>query len=132
MINQQFAELQCYLRDEKKLEAELKSLSNGGHLVTIRNVPIKNGWNRQMVDVLFMAPPGYPAAKPDCFWVTPTLRLGNGALPQSANDGTIIPGDPVPGRPLTWFSWHLQTWDPSRDKLVTFYNAIMKRLNPAR
>jgi hypothetical protein len=132
MINQQFTELQGYLRDEKKLEAELQSLSNGGYLVTIKSVPIRTGWNCQTVDVLFMAPPGYPAAKPDCFWVTPQLRLNNGALPQAANDGTVIPGDPVPGRPLTWFSWHLQTWDPSRDKLVTFYSAIMKRLIPAR
>lgn len=132
MINQQFAELQSYLRDEKQLGAELQNLSNGGYLVTIKNVPIRNGWNCQMVDVLFMAPPGYPAAKPDCFWVTPLLRLENGAVPQSTNDGTIIPGDPLPGRPLTWFSWHLQTWDPSRDKLVTFYSAILKRLIPAR
>ena len=132
MINQQFEELQSYLRDEKELGAELQSLSNGGYLVTISNVPIRNGWNCQMVDVLFIAPPGYPAAMPDCFWVTPQLRLDNGALPQAANDATVIPGDPVPGRPVTWFSWHLQTWDPSRDKLVTFYSAIMQRLVPAR
>lgn len=85
-----------------------------------------------MVDMLFMAPPGYPAAKPDCFWVTPVLRLANGELPQNANEGTVIPGDPIPGRPLTWFSWHLQTWDPNVDKLVTFYRSIMHRLNPAR
>lgn len=132
MINQQFAELQSYLRDEKNIGADLQGLSNGGYLVTIKNVRIKDGWNCQMVDVLFMAPPGYPAAKPDCFWVSPVLRLGNGALPQSSNDSTEIPGDPNPRRPLTWFSWHLQTWDPSRDKLVNFYSAILKRLIPAR
>jgi len=132
MIDQQFTELQSYLRDEKQLEAELQSLSNGGYLVTIRSVPIKNGWNCQLVDVLFIAPPGYPAAKPDCFWVTPLLRLENGGLPQNANDVTAIPGDPIAGRQLTWFSWHLQTWDPSRDKLMTFYSSIMKRLIPAR
>lgn len=132
MINEQFLELQSCLRDERELSLELQSLSNGGYLVSIRNVPIKNGWSLAEVDVLFMAPPGYPAAKPDCFWVSPFLRLINGSMPQNANDGTPIPGDPFPGRPLTWFSWHLQTWDPNRDNLMTFYNAIMKRLIPAR
>jgi hypothetical protein len=132
MIDQQFAELQSYLRDEKGLGAELQRLSTGGYLITVRNVPIKTGWSRAMVDVLFVAPPGYPAAKPDCFWVSPQLRLANGAPPQNANDGSPIPGDPLPGRPITWFSWHLQTWDPNRDKLATFYSAIVKRLIPAR
>lgn len=132
MINQQFTELQSYLRDEKQLGTELHSLNNGGYLITIKNVPIRTGWNCQVVDVLFIAPPGYPAAMPDCFWVTPLLRLENGAMPQNTNDCTAIPGDPTPGRPLTWFSWHLQTWDPNRDKLVTFYSSIIKRLIPAR
>lgn len=132
MIEQQFAELQSYLHNEKKLDGELQHLNTGGHLVIIKNVPIKNGWSHSMVDVLFLASPGYPAAKPDCFWVSPQLRLASGALPQNAKDGNPIPGDPIPGRPLTWFSWHLQTWDPNGDKLVTFYSAIMKRLIPAR
>lgn len=132
MINQQFAELQGYLRDEKGLPAELLRLNNGGYLITVKNVPIRDGWNQQVVDVLFIAPPGYPAARPDCFWVTPQLRLANGTMPQSANDGSPIPVDTPPASPLTWFSWHLQTWDPNVDKLVTFYNVILKRLIPAR
>jgi hypothetical protein len=132
MIEQQFAELESYLRTEKKLASELQRLNTGGHLVIIKNVPIKSGWSYPAVDVLFLVSPGYPAAKPDCFWVSPQLRLANGALPQNANDGNPIPGDLMPGRPLTWFSWHLQTWDPNGDKLVTFYSAIMKRLIPAR
>lgn len=132
MINQQFVELQNYLQTEKGLGAELQRLSNGSHLVTIKGISIGGGWNNTVVDVFFLAPPGYPAAKPDCFWVSPQIRLANGALPQNANDGTQIPGDPTPGRPLTWFSWHLQTWDPNRDKLATFYSVIRKRLSPAR
>lgn len=132
MINQQFIELQSYLQNEKQLVAELQNLSNGSYLVTIKNVPVRDGWSCKAVDVLFLAPPGYPAARPDCFWVTPALRLSSGAVPQAANEGTPIPGDPIPGRPLTWFSWHLQTWDPNKDKLVTFYSVILKRLTPAR
>ena len=132
MIEEQFAQLQAYLRDEKGLLAEQQRLSTGGHLITVRSVPIRNGWSRPTTDVLFLAPPGFPGARPDSFWVSPQLRLANGALPQNTNEGTAIPGDPVPARPFTWFSWHLQTWDPNKDKLATFYSAIMKRLIPAR
>ena len=76
MINQQFAELQGYLRDEKGLPAELLRLNNGGYLITVKNVPIRDGWNQQVVDVLFIAPPGYPAARPDCFSGNSSTSLG--------------------------------------------------------
>ncbi len=132
MIEKQFADLQGYLRDEKGLQSDLQRLATGGHLVTVKKVPIRDGWNQPEVDVLFVAPPGYPAARPDCFWTLPALRLRNGGLPQNANEGTPIPGDPTPGRRMTWFSWHLQAWDPNCDKLATFYSAILKRLIPAR
>jgi hypothetical protein len=132
MIEEQFAQLQAYLRDEKGLVSEQQRLTTGGHLITVRSVPIRNGWSRSTTDVLFLAPPGFPAARPDCFWVSPQLRLASGAVPQNTNEGTPIPGDPVPARPFTWFSWHLQTWDPNRDRLATFYSAIIKRLIPAR
>lgn len=131
-IETQFAELQAYLHGEKGLEAQIQPLGTGGRLVTIKNVPIGRGWSRIATDVLLLAPPGYPAARPDCFWVSPRLRLDGGRMPQNCNDGTVIPGDTVAGRPLTWFSWHLQTWDPNKDKLATFYKTVMNRLIPAR
>lgn len=132
MIEQQFEDLKDYLEAEKHLEAEFCRLATGALLFTVKGVPIKEGWNRRETDVLFIAPPGYPAAKPDCFWVSPRLRLGNGAMPKNSNEGSAIPGDPIPGRPVTWFSWHLQSWDPNRDKLATYYHSILKRLVPAR
>lgn len=131
-IDTEFAELAAYLKSERGLDTQLQRLGTGGYLVTVKNVPIGPGWIRAATDVLFLAPPGYPAARPDCFWVSPQLRRAGGAMPQNCNDGTIIPGDTVSGRALTWFSWHLQTWDPNKDKLVTFYKAVMKRLIPAR
>lgn len=130
-IETDFADLQTYLQ-AKGLEAVVQRLTTGGYLVTVKNVPIRQGWSRATTDVLFLAPPGYPAAQPDCFWVTPQLRLQGGGTPQNSNDGTAIPGDPVPGRLLTWFSWHLQSWNPSKDKLALFYKTVMNRLIPAR
>lgn len=110
-----------------------RRLSNGGHLITVPEVDIGPGWSQRKATVLFVAPPGYPAACPDCFWIEPTgLRLASGATPQATNDSNAIPGDDIAGRRTTWFSWHLQTWNPNTDSLVTFFNAIMNRLRPAR
>ena len=107
-------------------------MPNGGMLIRIPAVPV-TGWNRPSVDVLFVAPPGYPAAQPDCFWVEPNnFRLAGGRTPQNSNDGNPIPGDFVRGRSTTWFSWHVQSWNPSRDTLITFFKVILARLTPAR
>lgn len=131
-VETEFEDLKAYLKSERGLEAQIQPLRTGGRLVIIQNVPIGPGWTRATSDVLLLAPPGYPAARPDCFWVSPQLRLAGGRMPQNCNDGTVIPGDPTGGRALTWFSWHLQTWDPNKDKLATFYKTVMKRLIPAR
>ena len=110
--------------------ATLTRLPSGAHLVTMPDVKMPQGWNRQIVTILFVAPPAYPAAQPDCFWVEPTgVRLENGATPQNTNDSNLIP---EVGQRGTWFSWHLQHWNPNSDSLVTYFNVIMQRLRPAR
>lgn len=107
-------------------EASATPLPTGAHLITIPNVAIPHGWNRQTTTILFLAPPGYPGAQPDCFWVEPgQMRLEAGGTPQGANDSNPIPG--APPRQLTWFSWHLQSWNPNQDSLVTYFNVIMQR-----
>ena len=107
-------------------------LPNGAYLITVTGVNLGPGWNRNTATVLFVAPPGYPAAQPDCFWVEPAgLRLTGGGTPQNSNDANPIPSD-VGQRQTTWFSWHLQSWNPSRDSLITYFNVILKRLRPAR
>ncbi|MFZ5480846.1 MAG: E2/UBC family protein [Myxococcota bacterium] len=108
--------------------AEARALPSGAFLVSVPNVRLPDGWNRQATTVWFIAPPGYPFARPDCFWVEPGLRLSNGAMPQNAND-TPIPED---GRAATWFSWHVQQWNANRDTLLTYLRVIESRLRPAR
>lgn len=108
-------------------------LSNGSHLIIVPDVKLPQGeWNRDHTTVLFVAPPGFPTAQPDCFWVTPTgFRLINETTPQASNDSNPIPGD-TEQRSTTWFSWHLQSWNPNNDTLVTYFKVILQRLNPAR
>jgi hypothetical protein len=107
--------------------ASITRLPSGAHLVTVPEVRMPRGWNQVSVTILFVAPPGYPIAQPDCFWVEPKgIRLENNATPQGTNDSNPIP-EIMPPRQCTWFSWHLQHWNPNNDTLMTYFNAIMHR-----
>ena len=121
-IEQQFEDL-------KTLHAEATATPqvSGAYLIEIPEYRLPRGWNQEIVRILFLAPPGYPAARPDCFWVEPVgLRLQNGTTPQGTNDSSPIPGIGPRG---TWFSWHLQHWDPNSDTLIRYLNSIEERLN---
>lgn len=102
----------------------------GAHLIAVPDYPMPPGWNHEKVTVYFVAPPGYPAAQPDCFWLEPTgIRLKNGATPQNSNDANQVPEFGPRG---TWFSWHVQQWNPNQDSLTTYLHVIRRRLDPAR
>jgi len=133
MIDEQVAALQAERAAEGAAPATMTPLPNGAYLIGIPDVNIGTGWNRKTANVLFVAPPGYPTAPPDCFWVAPNeFRLENGATPQASNDSNAIPGDTDPNRRTTWFSWHVQNWDPNSGSLLTYFRVIMSRLKPAR
>lgn len=100
-------------------------LGSGAQLITIPNYTMPQGWNRRTATILFVAPPAYPAAQPDCFWVEPGgVRLANGATPQGTNDSNPIPEIGPRG---TWFSWHVQHWNPNRDSLLSYFKVIEQR-----
>jgi hypothetical protein len=100
-------------------------LPSGSVLITVDNVPLPPGWNREQTSIRFVAPTGYPFAQPDCFWADPGLALANGLVPQSSNQQQPIPETNAPG---TWFSWHVQHWNPNRDGLLSFFRVIEQRL----
>jgi hypothetical protein len=105
-------------------------IPDGSRLVTVPDYILPAGWSEKKVTILFVAPPGYPTAQPDCFWVEPKgLRLEGGGTPQASNDSNPIPNIGPRG---TWFSWHVQQWNPNYDSIVTYFHVIEQRLNPAR
>src|SRR6266511_2225472 len=108
--------------------ASIEHLSNGSAVITIPEVPLPPGWSRQKATVRFVAPAGYPFAKPDCFWADSDLRLASGATPQSTGNNPIPGAAPMP---LTWFSWHLAQWNPNRDSLVTYLYGVRGRFRNA-
>jgi hypothetical protein len=125
LVNAQIAELKA-----KYSQATVSEVGNGAHLVQIRDYDMPAGWDRQRATILFLMPAGYPAAQPDCFWIEPgPVRLQGGGTPQNSNDTNEIPGV---GQRGTWFSWHLQGWNPNADSLMTYLRTIRRRLEPAR
>jgi hypothetical protein len=96
---------------------------DGTVLVTVPDVPLPAGWSARTTTVHFLAPAGYPMAQPDCFWADATLRLEGSGMPQAANLS------PIPGEAEArlWFSWHLTSWNPTRDTLLSYVRTIQGR-----
>jgi hypothetical protein len=109
-------------------EASLEKLPDGTHLVVVQGVRLPNGWSKKAVDVKFHVPAGYPFAKLDCFWADPDLRLASGANPMNTGSNAI----PHVASPHLWFSWHVGTWNPNIDNLLTYFYVIRRRLSDPR
>jgi hypothetical protein len=105
--------------------ATCEALPSGAAVITIRDFPLPEGWSRPSTIMTFVAPVGYPLAKPDFFWTSPELRLRDGALPQAA---VPMPMPESNGKSQLRFSWHMSEWNPNRDNLVTFVRVIERRL----
>jgi len=103
--------------------ASLQKLPDGTHLVVLPGMKLPDGWSKQFTDIKFLVPIGYPFAKLDCFWTDQDLRLVNGTPPM--NTGT----NPIPhlATPHLWFSWHVATWNPNVDSLLTYLHVIRRR-----
>ena len=122
-VEKQFEVLKAY-----EPTATLEPLPDGLYIISIPNILLPNGWSKQSTQIKFIAPIGYPLARPDCFWADPDLRLANGNIPQNAQPNPTPPA--LNG--YLWFSWHLSTWNPNNDNLLTYVNVIKRRLNDPR
>jgi len=100
-------------------------LPDGSSVVSFES-HLVHGWNKSLVQVRFVLPVPYPAAQPDCFYADPDLRLASGAMP--VNSGI----QPLNDVSLVWFSWHLTTWQPQRDNLLTYIRFVESRLHDPR
>jgi len=124
VIDAQFAELQT-----RCPPASLTRLGSGAYLITVPDYELPAGWSRPKTTIKFIAPPGYPMAKPDCFWADQDLRVGGSpGIPQSCGHNPI----PEVGTPQLWFSWHVATWNPNVDTLLTYFRVIERRLFEVR
>lgn len=127
-------EQQMAVLRERWPSARCQDIAGGAKLIEIFDYQMPSGWNLERVTLLFVAPVGFPAAQPDCFWLESVgtrvpVRLKDGRTPQASNDSNPIPGVGPRG---TWFSWHLQRWNPNVDTLMTYCGVIAQRLKPPR
>jgi hypothetical protein len=106
-------------------DAAIREVGDGTHIVSVR-LPLCVGWNAASVLVRFLVPIPFPAAPPDCFYADPGLRLAHDAMP--TNTGP----QPLAGQQLLWFSWHLASWNPARDTLLSYVRFIAERLRRAQ
>ena len=111
-----------------RIGTSLQKLPDGSHLVIVPDVMLPTGWSKSTVVVKFVAPVGYPLARPDCFWTDCDLRLSNGNVPQNTGQNPI----PHIGAGHLWFSWHVSSWNPNFDSLLTYLNVIKRRLQNPR
>lgn len=109
-------------------QALTRSLSDGTTLVTVGDVSLPAGWSQPTTAVDFVVPTGYPVAKPDCFYANVGLRLANGAMPQSSGLNAL----PGTNESRLWFSWHVASWNPVTDSLLTYLRVIQRRLAEVR
>lgn len=101
---------------------------DGTVLVTVRDLRLPPGWNKSTCCVYFLLPVGYPVSRPDCFWAEPDLRLAGGGMPTNTNLQTV----PSTSMSAVWFSWHLASWNPAEDDLLSYVRAIRGRFLQAR
>jgi len=106
----------------------LHKFPDGSHLLVVPDVVLPAGWTKLATEVRFIAPVGYPLSRPDCFWADSDLRLSNGNLPQN----TAVNQIPNIASNHLWFSWHVASWDPNHDNLLTYLYVIRRRLHDPR
>lgn len=91
--------------------------------IIIHDYPISDSiWSRKIVDLLVVAHPSYPNAKMDMFWVDPAISRKDG--------GNINGGTNASKFGKTWqqFSWHVTSWNPAHDNLITYLDVVNERL----
>lgn len=115
------------------LQEHIDQLRNDGHDIQVidgseicmvfKNYPIPaNIWDRDKVDLLVITHPTYPNAKMDMFWVDPAISLKSGAQAKAVSPENKC------GKTWQRFSWHVNTWNPAHDNVITYLNVVNDRL----
>ena len=92
--------------------------------IVIKDYPLPAEiWDRPSADLLIKTHPTYPNAAIDMFWLDPPVSLRRGA---PVNAATI---EDQFGRQWQRFSWHVGTWDPVHDSLLTYLTVVDDRMS---
>jgi hypothetical protein len=108
----------------------------GHHMIVVPGVLLPKAFEQNICTVLFIAPPGYPAACPDHFFTDIEIRHAEShKIPRYTNMGNGAYLEQL-GWPQwkhsQWWSWHLQMWSPNHGSLFTYMKVIQQRFNTER
>lgn len=108
------------------------------YLVTVSDLPVPTGWNRDKVTVYLIVPAGFPFKGTEHFFTDPELRLADGRMPyittpthfyyhfESRRYDILNWPEDVPGSVL-WFHWRMHGWRPKIHDLVTCVRSVQQR-----
>lgn len=118
------------------LDEHIASLRGAGHKIEVLEdgpkvcvvlqayrIPYSH-WNRSATDLMVICQAVYPNAKIDMFYVTPGLRLASGGMPKSGDTE-----ESHAGRSWQRFSWHVNSWNPAHDSLISYLDVVKDRLS---
>ncbi|MBI1944701.1 MAG: multiubiquitin domain-containing protein [Deltaproteobacteria bacterium] len=85
---------------------------------------LPDAYTPRVVRLLVKLPPTFPDAEPDMFFVTPIVRVTNGAAPRGTSSTTLL------GQGWQQFSWHLKpgAWMPGVSTFRDFMRCVRSRL----
>lgn len=118
--------------DEEYLNAKglrwelLEEAAGSDGLLVIRDVRLAPGkYDREVADVLFRIPAGFPTALLDMYWVSPILTLKDGSAPAASTVRATHEN-----RVWQRFSRHLPNgrWRPGADSLKTYLPVVFGEL----
>lgn len=115
----------------------------GAHLIIVPgvNLPIgyviptglDKGVPATICTVLFVAPPGFPAACPADFFTDIDLRLTHNEIPHHTqppewSNAEYLLKERPQWTKTQWWKWRLQMWNPNQSSLYTYMQVIRQRL----
>lgn len=109
-------------------QAEVVERPDGSILVTVGDLPLSPGWNKERISIYLLLPPGYPTAKPNGFEADRDIALASGQKP-SAGYGEHA----IDGRMYAHFCWQPQTpWENNPDELWKRVKFALMRFSEVR
>ena len=105
----------------------------GAHLIVVPSVILPKGYDKNICTILFVAPPGFPAACPNSFFTDIEIRLENKAVPYHSqppdwSNAKVILREWPQWTHCQWWKWCLQMWNPNQSNLYTYMRVIQQRL----
>lgn len=115
--------LQAHIDTLRKEGRIVESVPGDEIGVIIRSYPLPPTiWNEPSADLLIKTHPTYPNAAIDMFWIDPPISLRSGSPVSGTTTDTQF------GKEWQRFSWHVKSWDPAHDNLLTYLTVVDDRL----